>query len=492
MTGDADRPNRKTPILLVEDTSVLAKTYIQYLRNEPYDIIHVETGKAAIEHLKKHVPRAVLLDLQLPDISGMDVLAFIREQEMPCPVIMITAHGSINVAVDAMKAGAFDFVVKPFAAERIIVTLGNAIERQNLEEIVETYRREVDRDGFHEIIGTSPPMQAVYRIIENAADSKASIFVKGESGTGKEVTANAIHRQSRRRNAPFVALNCAAIPKDLMESEIFGHVKGAFTSAVSDRDGAAAQANGGTLFLDEICEMDINLQAKLLRFIQTETFQKVGGSDIEQVDVRFVCATNRDPYREVQEGNFREDLYYRLHVIPIDLPPLRDRGDDILEIARDFLVRYATEEGKGFQGFSEAAENILLAFDWPGNVRELQNVLRQIVVLNDGELVEPEMMPPPLNENSPAPETMRPARQEPAESADIAETPASAEPERLETGGNTAFDGPIRPMADIEREAIEHAIDKCGGNVRKAAELLGISAPTIYRKKAVWDEAEGA
>ena len=338
----------KTPILLVEDTTVLAKTYIQYLRNEPYEITHVVNGQDAIAHLKEHVPRAVLLDLQLPDISGMEVLAYVREQEMPCPVIMITAHGSINAAVDAMKAGAFDFVVKPFAAERIIVTLGNAIERQKLEDLVETYRQEIDRDGFHQIIGTAPPMQAVYRIIENAADSKASIFIKGESGTGKEVTAEAIHQQSKRRQKPFVALNCAAIPKDLMESEIFGHVKGAFTSAVSDRQGAAAQADGGTLFLDEICEMDINLQAKLLRFIQTETFQKVGGSTTEQVDVRFVCATNRDPFGEVQKGNFREDLYYRLHVIPIELPPLRDRGDDMLEIARHFLNRYAREEGKGF------------------------------------------------------------------------------------------------------------------------------------------------
>lgn len=476
----------KTPILLVEDTTVLAKTYIQYLRNDPYDITHVVNGRDAIAHLKQHVPRAVLLDLQLPDISGMDVLAYVREQEMPCPVIMITAHGSINVAVEAMKAGAFDFVVKPFAAERIIVTLGNAIERQKLEDLVESYRQEVDREGFHQIIGTAPPMQAVYRIIESAADSKASIFVKGESGTGKEVTAEAIHQQSRRRHKPFVALNCAAIPKDLMESEIFGHVKGAFTSAVSDRDGAAAQADGGTLFLDEICEMDINLQAKLLRFIQTETFQKVGGSTTEQVDVRFVCATNREPFEEVQKGNFREDLYYRLHVIPIDLPPLRDRGDDMLEIARHFLTLYAREEGKAFTGFTEAAEDILLAFDWPGNVREMQNVMRQIVVLNDGELVDPDMLPPPLNVNSPAPATMRPAAPSPLTPAVGAEEPADS---TGDTGNQDMVDlaGKIRPMAEIEREVIENAIAQCNGNIRKAATLLGISAPTIYRKKAVWD-----
>ena len=480
----------KTPILLVEDTTVLAKTYIQYLRNEPYEITHVVNGQDAIAHLKEHVPRAVLLDLQLPDISGMEVLAYVREQEMPCPVIMITAHGSINAAVDAMKAGAFDFVVKPFAAERIIVTLGNAIERQKLEDLVETYRQEIDRDGFHQIIGTAPPMQAVYRIIENAADSKASIFIKGESGTGKEVTAEAIHQQSKRRQKPFVALNCAAIPKDLMESEIFGHVKGAFTSAVSDRQGAAAQADGGTLFLDEICEMDINLQAKLLRFIQTETFQKVGGSTTEQVDVRFVCATNRDPFGEVQKGNFREDLYYRLHVIPIELPPLRDRGDDMLEIARHFLNRYAREEGKGFTGFTDTAEDIILAFDWPGNVREMQNVMRQIVVLNDGELVEPDMLPPPLNLNSPAPATMRPAPTRPI-APDAAAPGAAPPPPAPDTGGQDMLHlaGKIRPMAEIEREVIESAIEQCSGNIRKAAALLGISAPTIYRKKAVWDEA---
>lgn len=486
-------PNKsaKLPVLLVEDTAVLAKTYIQYLRNEPYDITHVVNGRDAISHLRGNVPRAVLLDLQLPDISGMDVLAFVREQEMPCPVIMITAHGSINVAVDAMKAGAFDFVVKPFAAERVIVTLGNAIERQKLEDLVESYRQEIDRDGFHQIIGTAPPMQAVYRIIENAADSKASIFVKGESGTGKEVTAEAIHRQSRRRNKPFVALNCAAIPRDLMESEIFGHVKGAFTSAVSDREGAAAQANGGTLFLDEICEMDINLQAKLLRFIQTETFQKVGGSATEQVDVRFVCATNRDPFDEVQKGRFREDLYYRLHVIPIDLPPLRERGDDMLEIARHFLNQYAREEGKSFTGFTETAEDILLAFDWPGNVREMQNVMRQIVVLNDGELVDPDMLPPPLNQNSPAPATMRPAAARPIglKTGDLITSPPDGSANNNTAHTDNLRDGEIRPMAEIEREVIEAAIDKCDGNIRKAASLLGISAPTIYRKKAVWDDS---
>ncbi len=471
-------PNR-TPVLLVEDTPVLAKTYVQYLRNEPYDITHVDRGKAAIAHLREHLPRAILLDLQLPDISGMDVLAFVREQQIPCPVIIITAHGSINVAVDAMKAGAFDFVVKPFAAERLIVTLKNAVDRQKLEALVDTYRAETDRRGFQGIIGASLPMQAVYRIVESGANSKASIFIKGESGTGKEVTAEAIHRQSRRRNKPFVALNCAAIPKDLMESEIFGHVKGAFTSAVSDRDGAATQADGGTLFLDEICEMDINLQAKLLRFIQTESFQKVGGSSVQKVDIRFVCATNRDPAAEVEKGTFREDLYYRLHVIPIELPPLRERDEDILTLAQTFLEQYAAEEGRSFRGFEADAEDALLRYSWPGNVRELQNVIRQVVVLNSGASVSASMLPPPVGSRG------RPEGQAAAPRPAGAPAPARGEtfaPRDAETESG------IRPLADIERDAIENAIALCDGNIRKAAHLLGISAPTIYRKKASWDE----
>lgn len=480
----------KASILLVEDTRVLANTYIQYLRNEPYDITHAERGGEAISHLKEHLPRAILLDLQLPDMSGMDVLAYVKEEEIPCPVIIITAHGSINVAVDAMKAGAFDFIVKPFAAERLIVTLKNAVERQKLEDMIDTYRHEVDREGFHGIIGKSLPMQAVYRVIESAASSKASIFIKGESGTGKEVTAEAIHRQSNRRDKPFIALNCAAIPKDLMESEIFGHVKGAFTSAVSDRDGAAAQSNGGTLFLDEICEMDINLQAKLLRFIQTETIQKVGGSSLEKVDVRFICATNRDPFEEVGKGNFREDLYYRLHVIPIELPPLRDRDEDILEIARTFLTEYAREEGKDFTDFTPDAEDVLLNFNWPGNVRELQNVLRQIVVLNNADMVDASMMPSPLDQMAGAGAPARPQTAEMATETD--DVTAVLPPAAVAAASRPARNrNEIRPLADIERETIETAIRQCDGNIRLAAKLLGISAPTIYRKKATWEEPSG-
>ncbi|MGB0845020.1 MAG: sigma 54-interacting transcriptional regulator, partial [Alphaproteobacteria bacterium] len=266
---------------------------------------------------------------------------------------------------------------------------------------VKVKKREVkfhtDFEGF---IGSSQPMQVVYKMIESSANSRATCFITGESGTGKEVAAEAIHKLSNRRAKPFVVLNCAAIPKDLMESEIFGHIKGAFTGAVSDHDGAATRANGGTLFLDEICEMDLHLQSKLLRFIQTETFNKVGSGKTEKVNIRFVCATNRDPLVEIGAGRFREDLYYRLHVIPIPLPALRDRQGDVIAIATKFLKTFASEEEKDFVEFSPEAVDKLATYPWPGNVRQLQNVIRNTVVLNQGQAVEVSMLPPPLNTDS--------------------------------------------------------------------------------------------
>src|SRR5690606_38452833 len=276
------------------------------------------------------------------------------------------------------------------------------LERQRLSRIVETYRSEIDRRSYAGFVGSSLSMQAVYRTIDAAATSKATIFITGESGTGKEVCAEAIHQKSPRRDGPFVAINCAAIPKELMESEIFGHVKGAFTGAIGDREGAAARADGGTLFLDEVCEMPLDLQVKLLRFVQLGSFMKVGGTETRQVDVRFICATNRDPLQEVAAGNFREDLYYRLHVIPLHMPPLRERERDVLDLAHHFLASFAAEEHKAFRRFAPEAEALLLSYDWPGNVRQLQNVLRNIVVLNEGETVEKAMLRDTLHRETPS------------------------------------------------------------------------------------------
>lgn len=467
-------------ILLVEDTPSLARLYNQYLEGEDLTVKAVETGKQALRELSSNPPDLVLLDLRLPDMDGLDILKEIRSRELPCEVVVITAHGSINVAVEAMRAGAYDFLVKPFNADRLLVTVRNAIKHHSLSAIVEKIKVSA-RDGYFGFIGSSLAMQAVYRTIDATAASKATVFITGESGSGKEVAAEAIHRQSPRKNGPFIAINCGAIPKDLMESEIFGHVKGAFTGAHADRDGAASRASGGTLFLDEICEMDLALQTKLLRFIQTGAFQKVGGSKTEKVDARFVCATNRDPLAEVEAGNFREDLYYRLHVIPIHLPPLRDRDRDVIEIARHFLTEYAAEEGRAFKTFDAAAEQVFATYKWPGNIRQMQNVIRNIVVLNDGEAVTVEMLPPPLDSL---------AKKVPGAAPAVMHAPRDIDGDIPPTQAAPTESGDITPLWKVERDVIERAIDACDGNIPKAAAKLGVSPSTIYRKKLSWDNGE--
>ena len=314
-------------------------------------------------------------------------------------------------------------------------------------------------------------MQAVYRSIESAATSKATVFFTGESGTGKEIAARAVHDLSGRKGG-FVPLNCGAIPHDLMESEIFGHVKGAFTGALTEREGAARQAHLGTFFLDEVCEMDLQLQTKLLRFLQTGQFNKVGASQLEDVDVRIVCATNRDPMAEVQAGRFREDLYYRLHVIPIHMPPLRERGEDIIEIANHFFHHFAEQEQRAFTHLTDEAKALLRLNSWPGNVRELQNIARNVIVMNDASVIEADMLRaliPGIGKNA----------------SNHQETDDRG-PERRHSLDQLAEQ--IRPLSAIEREAIEHALELCGGDVRKAAVFLDIAPATIYRKLKLWEK----
>jgi two-component system repressor protein LuxO len=454
-------------LLLVEDTLSLAALYREFLREERHAIDHAPTLAEARRMLDATPPDAVLLDLRLPDGDGLGLLAEIRARPAPPPVVVMTAHGSVATAVAAMRAGAADFLVKPFAAERLVVTLSNVLERAALRREVATLQAGAPRGGFAGFIGAAPAMQAVYRIIENAAASRATVFVTGESGTGKELAAEAVHALSPRAAGPFVPLNCAAIPRDLIESEIFGHVRGAFTGAVADRPGAARAADGGTLFLDEICEMDLALQGKLLRFIQTGTFVPVGASRAVTTDVRFVCATNRDPLAEVQAGRFREDLYYRLHVVPVALPPLRERGEDVLLLAEAFLARFAAEEGKRFARFAPDAAALLRSHRWPGNVRELENAIRTAVVLHDGEAVTPAMLPVTVHGGA-------------AAAPSAAAAPRPADPARR-----------IRPLAEVEREAIEAAIRLCAGNVPKAAAFLGVSPSTLYRKREAWTRRRG-
>jgi len=448
-------------VLIVEDSVVLAEMYANQLQGEGLSPSLVADLKSARAAMRAGCPSAILLDLRLPDGDGIEFLKELRGSGNPVPVIVMTAHGSINTAIDAMKAGADDFIIKPFAPERMITTLSNCIERRRLERIVEVMSPNRGGDSFEGFVGADLAMQALYRMIDQAARSKATVFITGESGTGKEVCAEAVHRRGDRARGPFVALNCGAIPKDLIESEIFGHIKGAFTGATADREGAASRADGGTLFLDEICEMDLGLQTKLLRFLQTGVVQKVGSDKASKTDIRIVCATNRDPLAEVEAGRFREDLYYRLHVVPLHLPPLRERGEDVLLIARRFLEIFGAEEKRRFTGLDPEVEAIFLAYRWPGNVRQLQNVIRNVVVLHDGATVTRAMLPAPLNDMTP-----RPVRRQQG----LPDDPR----------------GVIRPLDQVEREAIEAAIGACAGNMTEAAQRLGISVKTIYRKRQDW------
>ena len=457
-------------VLLVGDAAPQAALYQQYLKDEMINLTHVDTGKDAKAFISANLPEIILLDLQLPDMGGQEILHWMRKEGFPCSVIVMTAYSSVDIAVDVMRIGAEDFLEKPFNASRLKTTVKNLLDRTRLQHLVDDYQTTFERKRYHGFIGSSLPMQAVYRIIDAAAPSKATVFITGESGTGKEVCAEAIHKQGARAKQPFIALNCGAIPRDLMESEIFGHVKGAFTGAATERKGAASLADGGTLFLDEIGEMDIDLQTKLLRFIQTSSFQKVGGSKQEHVDVRFICATNRDPLEAVADGRFREDLYYRLHVVPLHLPPLRERSDDIMEIAEEFLTTYAKEESKGFKSFTPEVEVILRRYNWPGNVRQLQNVIRNIVVLHDDQNVTLAHLPTPLNISL--------NKNELSHLVQTKQAVESADCPQYE---------PIKPLAIVEREAIERAIDTCNGNIPKAAALLEVSPSTIYRKKQGWE-----
>jgi len=455
-------------VLIVEDTMSVAMVFQTWLKKRGLEADIAGTGKEGLAAVRKGGHRVVLLDLQLPDANGLDLLKTISEESPDVAVVVVTASGSINVAVEAMRLGAYDFAVKPAAEERLATTVRNAMERQQLARTVREIAKPYEGAGSHGFIGKSLPMIAVYKTIDAVSRSNAPVFITGESGTGKEVCAQAVHQASPRRSGRFVALNCAAIPKDLIESEIFGHVRGAYTGATGDREGAAIAADGGTLFLDEICEMDLNLQAKLLRFLQTGTVQKVGSDRPVKVDVRIVCATNRDPLKEVTEGRFREDLYYRLFVVPIELPPLRDRQDDVVLIARRLLETMTAEEGKAFRGFEPEAETAMLAYTWPGNVRELQNVIRKAVILNDGEFVAAGML------------SIRPDRAG-------AMLRAAAAPSAVETGGAGTISLDLnQPFHEIERQIIEAAIRLCGESIPKASAMLELSPSTIYRKRESW------
>lgn len=458
-------------VLLVEDTPSLQMLYAAALKQAGHRVHLASTAAEALAQLVDCEADLVLLDLVLPDRDGLELMAEILAQRPAIQVIVMTAHGSINKAVEAMRAGAHEFLVKPFDEARLLGAISAfsplrppAPKRKAASALPDPVAVAHSNTAF---IGSSPEMARIHQTIGSVARSMATVFITGESGTGKELCALAVHDRSPRSAGPFIALNCGAIPQDLLESEVFGHMKGSFTGALTDKPGAATAADGGTLFLDEICEMAPALQTKLLRFLQTSTVTPVGATRPRKVNVRIVCATNRDPVEAVRRGQFREDLFYRLFVVPIHMPPLRDRGEDVIEIAEAALDRFAKEESKHFQGLSPEVRQLFAALPWPGNVRQLLNVIRNIVVLHEGGEVSLDMLPASLHDSPPAPAAL-----------DTAKTRAS-DPPRLD-----ALIG--RPLAEIERLVIEATLAEVAGSVPKAARILALSPSTLYRKIEGW------
>jgi two-component system, repressor protein LuxO len=461
-------------VLLVEDTLSLQMVYRSILATAGHRVAVAGSAEDGLQQFRTHRPMVVLLDLILPDRDGLDLMREIQALQPETRVIAITANGSVNRAVEAMRAGAHDFLVKPFDEGRFLSAVQNALAEATPREGAKTDNGAatssrnpaelVENSGF---IGTSDAMRRIHSTIASVARSMATVFITGESGTGKELCALAVHANSNRASGPFIALNCGAIPQDLLESEVFGHMKGSFTGAISDKQGAATAADGGTLFLDEICEMAPALQTKLLRFLQTSTVQPVGATRPRKVNVRIVCATNRDPLDAVRRGYFREDLYYRLYVVPIHMPPLRERGQDVIEIAEAALARFAQEEARDFRGLNHATRMLMQSLPWPGNVRQLLNVMRNVVVLNEGGWVTPEMLPPGLADEALPGEPVQ---------------PALAAPDALSLDSLVGL-----PLAEAERRLIEATLALYGGSIPKTARVLDVSPSTLYRKIEAWN-----
>ncbi len=402
----------------------------------------------------------VILDVMLPGMSGVEALEEIRHRDPDLPVIVLSAQDSVETAVRMLKLGAIDYLGKPVDSDRLESSLKTAVQLRDLSREVRRLReRMASSVTFENIIAGHGEMQEVFRLVSKVKDSDIAVLVMGESGTGKELIARAVHYHGRRQSGPFIVVNCASIPHDLLESELFGHEKGAFTGAAQRRLGRFESANGGTIFLDEIGEMDQSLQAKLLRVIQTKQFERVGGNETVTSDVRIISATNRDLKKEVEAGRFREDLYYRLATFPILLPPLRNRRSDVLLLAEHFLRRYATQEDKPARRFSREALRRMYAYPWPGNVRELENAIQRAVVMSEGEVLTHEELPVAVQSFSDAVT---------AADGDVMSIPAPT-------------DDLVVPLEKLEEIAVRNALRICNGNSALAAKRLGIGRATLYR-----------
>jgi DNA-binding NtrC family response regulator len=470
-------------ILVVDDDPVQRRLLEATITRLGYAVKAVDGGEAAFRVLREGGIDAMLLDLVMPDLDGMAVLTRLRDEGSEVPVIVETAHGSIDAVVSAMRAGAVDFVVKPVGAERLAVSIKNALATRALESEVRRFKR--SREGtltFSDVLTRSSRMGAVLKLANKAAASSIPVLIEGESGTGKELVARAIHGTGSRRAKPFIAVNCGAIPENLVESTLFGHEKGAFTGAVDRHTGKFLEADGGTLFLDEIGELSQDAQVKLLRTLQTGEVDPVGSRRTIKVDVRVVSATNRDLQARVKSGHFREDLYYRLAVFPLVLPPLRLRPEDIPELVRHFAVRFAAEEGKRVRAVTAEALQLLAGYSWPGNVRQLENaVFRAVVLAETDELTVAEF--PQIAAQAEGSEASAPFDIEPAEVPLAADLPLATPPAQGAGGlALTGPDGHVVAMEEVEATVIRHAIRHYRGQMTEVARRLGIGRSTLYRR----------
>ncbi len=478
----------KSVILFVDDEPAILRSLERITNKVDATILTASSGSDALDIIKRCHVDVIVSDLSMPNMDGNQLLEQVAQITPETVRIVLTGCDNMDTVLNSINSGhIWGFLHKPWDNFELIVKLKQALQLQHILAERTLMRRTIDqyqvyhKTKFEGFIGDSIPMQFVYSCIEQSAPSSASVFITGPSGSGKEVAAQAIHRLSKRKNGPFIALNCAAIPSELMESEIFGHIKGAFSGAVSNRDGAATLANGGSLFLDEIGEMDISLQAKLLRFIQTGCFQKVGSGKEEKVDIRFISATNREPQIAIAERKLREDLFYRLNVISIALPPLNERSNDIVKLAEHFLTHYCEVEEKALAGFSTEAENLIKSYSWPGNVRQLQNVIHSSIIMSEGPLILENVISQQLGQQVKEINSTRDVQQQP-----IMRSPAEEVQNIQESTSTTSSISSIETLADVEKHAIEHAIELCQDNIVKAASLLDVSPSTLYRKIQQW------
>jgi DNA-binding NtrC family response regulator len=468
----------KPLIGIVDDERNIQATLVAILQRRGYEAVSAFTGRQGLQMIVENKPDVLLLDLGLPDSEGLELLQTIREEHPQLPVIVITANDSLNNAIASIKIGAFHFISKPYVPEELLSLVSKALEHRGLRQETVKLREETERlkkrvqraEAQLQPVFKNVKMQELFELIEQVAPSEANVLVVGESGVGKEIFANRIHEQSARAAGPLIKLNCAAFPQNMIEGELFGYKKGAFTGASQDFPGMLSAAGGGTLFLDEIAEMPVDLQTRFLRVLQEREFRPLGSTQIMRADFRLVAASNRRPEEAIRNGRLREDLFYRLNTFTLSIPPLRERTEDIPELAQLFLQRFCTKMNKPLLTIQSEAYDVLLRYHWPGNVRQLQNVIERAVVLTQGSMITPRNLPHEIVHGAP----FDPA----SESGHAADTSQLSTPRtRL-----LLTDSQSLNLAEREKAALVAALDQCNGNKKKAAELLGIHRPTLYTK----------